>query len=248
MVGGGDLMRQAKRWWMVAPRCGAVVLWLAVALVLAPPALWAQASDEAALRVLVDRYYAAFAVKDLESLLALWSQKSPDLATGKKEMQQRFATAEKLEVKGVSVSRISVEGDKARLRVAVEMRVTEAKTSKPAAGFGKVVRTLELVREAGAWKVWRDAAAEEDLAASLVAAKTEGERQTLLAAEKELMTPELVRALNRQGHRARAQTSYPQALVIYGLALAIAHNIGDKVSIASTLNNLVPHAGSMHRF
>ena len=39
------------------------------------------------------------------------------------------------------------------------MRVIEAETGKEKAGYGKMLRTLGCVKEAGHWKVWREASA-----------------------------------------------------------------------------------------
>jgi len=56
------------------------------------------------------------------------------------------------------------------------------------------VRNFALTSENGTWKVWRYEPAENGLAEALVNAKTEQERAGLLAAEKELVTVDLVRA------------------------------------------------------
>ena len=54
--------------------------------------------------------------------------------------------------------------DKASVRVAVEISAVDAKTGKPATGFGKMHRALQWVKEAEFWKIAHEAAAEEDLA------------------------------------------------------------------------------------
>jgi CHAT domain-containing protein len=196
----------------------------------------APSADEAALRALVDHFFAAYVKEDLEKLMSLWSAKSPDLAARRKEMQELFAAHDRLEVKSLAVRKLTIDGEKARARVAVEISATEAKTDKAAAGFGKVNRALEFVREDGAWKVWREVAAAEDLAKLLLATKTEEERKALLAAEAELLTVELPRALNEQGVRFRSQGNHPQALTSFRLAQAIAEQIGDQSGLAAALN------------
>ncbi|CAN5796701.1 tetratricopeptide repeat protein [soil metagenome] len=78
----------------------------------------------------------------------------------------------------------------------------------------------------------------EDLAAALVAAKTEEERNLLLAQEKELVTEELLRAFVGRGKRFENQGNYAQALAAYALAQNVAQKIGNKVELANALNSI----------
>jgi len=165
---------------------------LLACLCLQPQGLAQEASptDESALRPVVEEFFAAYARKDLDGFMRLWSANSPDLATRGKAMQELFAANDKIEVKSVSISKVKVESDKASMRAHIDMSALDVKTGKPAADFGKMNRTLQFVKEEGMWKVWREAAAEEDLAAALAAANTQKERDALLATEKDLKTAE----------------------------------------------------------
>jgi CHAT domain-containing protein len=196
------------------------------------------ASDDGALRALVEEFYGSYAKKDLDGFVRLWSAKSPDLAPRRESTQKLFVDNEKIEVKGLVIRKLAIEGEKAKLRVELEMSAIEVKTSKPAAGLGKMVRALECMKEEGAWKVWHETSTEEDLAAALALLKTEAERSALLTAEKELITEELVRELNRQGLRLLSQGNYPEALVRFRLMQTIAEQVGDKVGLARALNNI----------
>jgi len=193
------------------------------------------ASDDAALRALVEEFYGSYAKKDLDGFLRLWSAKSPELATRREIMQRLFVDHEKIEVKGLVIRKMAVEGEKAKLRVELEMSAIEVKTSKPAAGLGKMVRALECMKEEGAWKVWHEAPAEEDLAAALALLKTDDERSALLTEEKELVTEKLVQEMIRQGDRLRMTGKYPEALAGFRLAQSIAEQIGSKAGIAGTM-------------
>jgi CHAT domain-containing protein len=196
------------------------------------------ASDNAALRALVEEFYGSYAKKDLDGFLRLWSAKSPELAARRETMQKLFVDHEKIEVKGLVVRKMVVEDEKAKLRVEVEMSAIEVKTGKPSDDLGKMVYALEGVKEEGAWKVWREAPAEKDLAATLALLKTEDERSALLTAEKELVTERLVRELNRQGNSKRLQGNYPEALARFSIAQKIAEQIGDQAGVAATLTNI----------
>jgi CHAT domain-containing protein/Tfp pilus assembly protein PilF len=193
------------------------------------------ATDEAALRALAEEFYASYVKKDLDGFLRLWSAKAPELAARRQTMQKLFNDHEKIEVKSVVIRKMAVEAEKAKLRVEVEMSAIEVKTGKPAAGFGKTIRAVEGVKEEGAWRVWREAPAEEDLAAALSVLKTDDERAALLTAEKDLVTERLVREIIRHGARLRSQGDYPKVLAMLRLAQNIAEQIGDKTGVLSTL-------------
>src|SRR2546423_1090922 len=83
-----------------------------------------------------------------------------------------------------------------------------------------------------------DQAVTEKLVIALVAAKTEEERETLLTANKELITAELEQALLKEGSNYFNEGNYAQALTIYYLAQNIAEQIDDKPGIARTLNRI----------
>ena len=200
------------------------------------------ASDDVALRALVEEFYGSYAKKDLEGSLRLWSVRSPERATRRESMQKLFADLEKIEVKGLVIRKMAVEGEKATLRVELEMTAIEVKTSKPASGLGKMVRALEYMKEEGAWKAWREVPAEEDLAAALALLKTEDEQSALLTAEKELVTEKLVQEMIRQGNSKRLQGNYGEAHARFSIAQKIAEQIGYKAGIANAMRGV----GSVH--
>src|SRR2546428_854242 len=111
------------------------------------PPLIPSSSQSSAARALVEKYFSLYAAKDLDGLMSLWSEQSPDFESRKQAMQKLFAGYEKIEVKSPVVLRVTVEGEKARLRVDVEVNAVEAKTGKPAAGFGLRKHVMECVKE-----------------------------------------------------------------------------------------------------
>jgi len=197
-----------------------------------------QSSDEAAVRAVVEKYYALYAAKDLDGLMSLCSIKSPDLESRKQAMQKLFADYEKIEMKSPVILRVTIEGQKARLRVDVEINAVEAKTGKPAAGSGLRKQLMECVREDGGWRVWREESAFENLAAALAAAATEKERDALLAGEKDLWSVELRKALNNLGVYYGNRSLYPKAIDIFRIAQSVAEKIGDQTGLAQALHNI----------
>jgi CHAT domain-containing protein len=199
------------------------------------PAGSKSSADEAPLRALVDRFFAAYAKKDLDSFMQLWSAKSPEVDSRRKAMGEVFGANGKIELINLSVRNVAIDGEKARVRVIAEISAVDAKTGKAAVGFGKMNRAFQLVKEDGVWKVWSESSAEDDLVAAALAAKSEAERASLLAAEKELVTVELRKALIVQGRRLDQRGDYAQALILYQLAQTVAEKIGDQAGIVSSL-------------
>jgi len=192
-------------------------------------------AEEAALRAVVERFFAAYGKKDLAGVMALWSEKSPDFASQKQALQQQFTT-EDCGFGNPTISRVKIEAEKASLRVivdstAINMQGKQKREERLARNFG-------FVKESGEWKVWQYVSAESDLAEALVKAKVEAERSALLAEEKELITPELVQALFRQGNRFYYQREYPQAMAVYRQAHSIAEQIGYQNGVAIALSNV----------
>jgi CHAT domain-containing protein/Tfp pilus assembly protein PilF len=186
----------------------------------------------------MEKYYALYAAKDLVGLMSLWSAQSPDLESRKQEMQKLFAGYEKIEVKSLAVQRVTIEGQKARLRVDVEINAVEAKTGKPAAGSGLRKQLIECVKEDGGWHVWREESAFENLAAALAATATEKERDALLAGEKDLWSVELRKALNNLGISYGNRSLYPKAIDIFRIQQSVAERIDDQLGLAQALHNI----------
>lgn len=208
---------------------------------LAPPAARSQSSppvDDASLRSLVDAFFRAWAERDLDGYLRLWAARAPGLDARKQVMQRVFTDHEKIEVKTPIIHRLSVADGKARLRVNVEIRAVDAKTGKPAAGFGLRRRVMECVREEGVWRVWREESATDDLAASLAAIPAEKERDAILEGEKDLWSPDLPLALNRVGIRFASQGQYPKALETFRIAESTAEKINDPGGVAGASGNI----------
>jgi CHAT domain-containing protein/Tfp pilus assembly protein PilF len=195
--------------------------------------------EEAALRVVIEKYFSAYGKKDLAGVVALWSEKAPDLATYKQGLQRQF-TNEEIRFGSLAISRVKVEGEKANLRVTIALTSTNMKSRRKSEQL--LANNLELIKEGMEWKLWRYVSAAEELAAALVKADTEAEREALLANEKELAPIELGRALLEQGRRLISQGSYKRAIDSNKLALDIAVQAGDKGVAADALRGI----GNVH--
>jgi CHAT domain-containing protein/Tfp pilus assembly protein PilF len=195
-----------------------------------------QSSDEAALRAVVETFYAAYTKEDLESFTSLWSSKSPDLTARRKAMEKLFADNDKIEVKSLTTRKATVEGERAKIRAEIDFSAIDIKTGKTASGFGKTNRSFSFVKEEGKWKIWQERSAAEEVVNLLVSLKTEEARTQLLAEEKDLMTVEFIRALLQRGNLLRRQGDYPQSIVLYETAQSIAEQLGDKFQTAGAIH------------
>jgi CHAT domain-containing protein/Tfp pilus assembly protein PilF len=195
-------------------------------------------ADEASLRAALDQYLAAYAREDLEACVRLWSVNSPNLASRKDTLDKLFKANEGISIKNTTIHKVSADAERATVRLGVEVSAVDAKTKKTAGGFGRLNRELQFVKENGDWKIWSDVAAEETFATALITAESREERDALWAAEKELMTAELWRALTRHGARQHSLSNYPQALMINQLSLSVAERIADKEGMGQAMNDL----------
>ena len=108
-----------------------------------------QSGEEAAIRALIDRYFAAYAKEDLDAIGQLWSDKSPDLAQTKARLKDLFSLNNQIETRNLSLGQFKVDGERASTRATVEVSGIDVKTSTPTTGLGKMIRVLSFVKGAG---------------------------------------------------------------------------------------------------
>src|ERR1700686_1297648 len=162
-----------------------------VSLVICAPMLaFAQSPDEAAIRAMVDTFFVAYQNGNIKDVEVLLDAKSPDFAVTKQQLQKVFTENEKIEIKGLAIRKLTLDGVKAAARAIFEMSAVDKKTKSAAGGFGKMDFMLRVVKQDGAWKIWQFMPSAEDLATTLAAAQTEQERRALLAANQDLVTVE----------------------------------------------------------
>lgn len=194
-------------------------------------------ADEAALRALVDRFFDAYARKDLTSLMQLWSANSSEIESHKKAMEAIFVNY-KIEGIELSIRDVTWDGEKARVRVKAVINAVDAKTGNPAVGFGKQNRSLQLAREGAIWKVWNESSSEEELAATLIDAQTDEQRRVTLNAEKDLISVDLRKTLIARGNQFAQQGNFSLATTSFRIAREVAEQIDDRVGIALGLQNI----------
>jgi CHAT domain-containing protein len=211
-----------------------------ILVILMTSAAFAQNSDETALCAVMEKFHASLSKEDLDGWASLWSANSPDFALRKQALHQLFAQRDNIEVKHLTVRKVEVNGDTARVSGFAEIVAVDATTRKPAP-LGKTHPVLYCVKEEGRWKIFRYARATDELSAAWVAAKTEAEKQALLTADKEVAAAWVLDIIV-QGNQLGMQGHHAQALNAFQFAQGVAERIDDKAGIAEALRGI----GSVH--
>lgn len=197
----------------------------------------APSPDEGALRALVVKYFDVYAKKDLDAVTALWSKDAPGVASRRNRLQGMFAI-EDYRFSEPAISRIKIEGGQASARVAVERDATRLRGSSTSIIKGMARYDLSFVRENGEWRFWSEAPAVAGLVNTLVAAKTDAEREALLAGDQELVNRELLTLLSSQSDRAFTQGDYSRALSILIGQRLVAEKLGEKKETSQAWMNM----------
>ncbi|MGH9759955.1 MAG: nuclear transport factor 2 family protein, partial [Blastocatellia bacterium] len=176
-------------WGWVMRLCGLVVL-ISTPGVVAP--VFPQQQIEVELRTLVERYFDSYAKTDLDGLMSLWSERSPERESTRRTLQQTFANTSKLEVKNLVIQKVVIDGTDASVRASVEIGESDKDASSHLSP-GRINCVLHFIQESKAWKVWRYAFAEEELATELLRVSADGERTQLLETRRELVTAALLK-------------------------------------------------------
>jgi tetratricopeptide (TPR) repeat protein len=187
----------------------------------------APSPEEVALRALVVKYYDAYAKKDLDAVMALWNKDAPGVVSRRDQLQRMFAI-EDYRFSEPAISRIKVEGGRASARVVIERNVTRRRGSSTSIIKSTVQSDLSFVRENGEWRFWNETPAVAGLANALTAAKTDAEREALLAGDQDLFNRELLALLANQSDRAFTKADYTGALSILLAQRLVAEKLGEK--------------------
>ncbi|HKV42112.1 MAG TPA: tetratricopeptide repeat protein [Blastocatellia bacterium] len=229
---------------MPQPKSGSLFLELCLFLSLAcvlspfPVSVEAQSPDDAAVHTTIERFFAAYQQKDLKALIDLWSEKSPFVAAAKVDLGHTFATVGPIELKSLKIDGIELDGDKATVRVAVDLSAEDVQTHTPADGFGVVSRAFYVVKENDRWTVWRYLTAEEFLASRIASAKTDGERKSLLDSNRQMATAPLAKALLVEGDRLVTEGDQSRALNAFEIAQGLSLQVNDKKTLSAVLREI----------
>ncbi len=174
-----------------------------------------QDSGPAALVSRIQSLHDAYAKRDADAVLALWSKKSPQLAEERDQVKKLFGAV--AEVREETVREPVLSGDRARLRINRELIPKTA-----GANSTKRFLVVEWVKEQEEWNVWKEGPAARDLAEQLMAAGGEPERLALLSQNSDLPISDVAFAVLDMGHDARIHGDLQRAMAAFQLGLSVA--------------------------
>lgn len=202
-----------------------------------PQASAVQATDEPAIRSLVEKIIAAYQQRDSQTLFSFFTGNSPNLLVLKLEIESGWAQQQALERKNFTIRDIDIKGDEASAHVGYEWSSTD-QAPNDQAGNGVNFFILELTREQGTWRLWNFTSGAAGLAEEFLTAESDEERNRLLTEEKHQLTLELVELLVGQGHEALAMGQYDTARTAFTVARKVADQLHDHKALAWALYGL----------
>lgn len=191
------------------------------------------------IHAVVERFFAAQQAEDVDAYLALWSS-----AAAKPSADQlRFVfTSGDDTFTSIAVMRATVSGLTARVRVSAIRARTDLRAKNPdgspRAFTTRLQLALALVREGDEWKIVREGAPSDELAAALIETSDADARQSLMQAEPDLLNLRLVEAISRRADGLAQRAQYRAAQEIYERSLEVAQATGDRKSEGQALQNI----------
>ncbi len=189
-------------------------------------------ADDKAIRDLAGRFFDAYASKDLDAIMALWSEKSPDYEARKKTMAGLYAQTGPIGLKSMEVVRLRRDGGAASVRVRAELTGNDLKTGKLHPFLGRLDRVLDVAREGGEWKILRYTPSDRRLMERLVAAASKAERLRLLDQDSDLVGQGFVFLVLQEGKAQAKLGRFEQASGLLDLAQEVADGLGDVETLA----------------
>lgn len=179
-------------------------------------------SDEELLRVMVGKYFDAYARKDWPSMQAMWHQSSPEKGQRFDILPRQFADGE-LSFSAPLLSRIKIEADNASLRVSTRRTVKTGNTTT----MTEVRVEMAFVKDAGQWKLWSEISPITGMLVALTEAKTDEARRRLLDQESDLVTRDLLFLLSSQSDRSYAQGNQTRSLNLLQSQILVAERLNN---------------------
>ena len=215
------------------------ILLLAFQVVAPAPAPVAAADVDPGLAAVVARFFEAQEKEDIEGYMALWSPKAP--APPRAQLQYIFDSGDDV-YSEIVITDVKLAGETARLRVSA--RRTRSLAPRPGSTvFGppstfrmNIAFTLE--RVSGEWKLVSEGPAADHVAVVLLEAKSDVERDAVLAAETELGGQPVLGSLGRLAGAAAVRGDYHHARQIYETMVFVARRGGFRKEEGEALQNI----------
>lgn len=203
--------------------------------VTAPPAA---VDVDPAIAAIVQRFYETQEKEDIDGYLALWS---PNANVPQRAQLQFVFDQGDDKFTNIVITHAAVTGDRARVRVSVlrsRSIVRPGSTVSGPLGNYSMNVALTLERTGGEWKLLSEGPASDHLAGLLLEAKTDAERETVLAAEPDVAGQALLSSLARIGGAAAMRQDYGQAVTVFQTLVFAARRGGFRKEEGEALQNI----------
>jgi tetratricopeptide (TPR) repeat protein len=188
-----------------------------------PAATLAPAEAQRIFSDLLQRFFAAYARKDIEGMTSLYHTGGP--ARFRRNTVLVEFDLRQVEIGGLAVKNAGADAGGGRARAVVDLKVTEEKTKK--VWNERRVRDFTFLADGtGTWKIWNEVSPAGELARRLLGTPA-AERDALLAAEPELSSNDALTGLMAEAGRLQAQQRYDAVLDALGLQVRLARTLGD---------------------
>jgi CHAT domain-containing protein len=189
-----------------------------------------QQAELTSVRLIAERLHAAYANKDLEGVVSLWNDQSPQKAAQVEAARKLFANA------AITAIREATTKDPEQIAEGrIRLRVDRELAGGP--GAGKTQLVLEWVRDGSDWKIIKESRAADDLASRLAALPATNKPDALLAANSDVPGADVASALIDQSTDDRNRGNMAVALAKLAVARTIAEHSGAETTRALALNN-----------
>src|SRR5271165_2617624 len=111
------------------------------------------ADEEAAILQLVERFFSAFAKKDLDSAIACWSTDSPQFAAVKESLQTTFRLYDDVQNRNFRFSKWDIRPDRASVRVRFDWEKLEFRNKPPV--LQQMIWDVHFVKKGAVW-LWSE--------------------------------------------------------------------------------------------
>jgi hypothetical protein len=162
-----------------------------------PATSLAAADAERVFKELLQRYFEAYARKDLEGMTTLWHVGGP--ARNRRNIVLVEFDLRQVELDGLAVRNAGADPGGGRARVILELKVTDEKTRR--VRRERRIRDFTFLQaDAGVWKIWNEVSPAGELARRLLAVPAM-ERDALIASDPEMASDDTLSGLSMEAGR-----------------------------------------------
>ncbi len=196
-----------------------------------PATALAPADAERIFRDVLQRFFQAYAARDIEGMALLWHPGGP-AQSRRNVVLVEFDTRE-VAVAGLTVKNASADAGGGRARAILDLSVTDTETGK--SRRERRVRDFTfLPDDTGSWKIWNEVSPAGELARLIVAVPF-AEREAFIASQPELASDDTLRGLTNEAGRLQGMGKDDEALDVLETQARLARALGDQDALGRSL-------------